>query len=279
MTRTFRRPARIGAGVAALLLAGALGACGGDDDDAAGGSDGAGDAATTATTEPEPIQVLVTNDDGYDAVGIDALVEALRAEPGVEVTVVAPATNQSGTGDKTTAGSVTHAEQETASGYPAVAVEGFPADSVIVALDELGLEPDLVVSGINVGQNIGPLADISGTVGAAKTAHRRGLPALAVSQGLGAEPADYEATAQMAVDWVDEHRESLGDLADTGEVASINVPTCPTGEVRGLLEVPLGTDGSQVGTAVDCESTAEGFDDDVTAFINGYASVTAVPAG
>jgi hypothetical protein len=72
---------------------------------------------------------------------------------------------------------------------------------------------------------------------------------------------------------------SLGELADTGEVASINVPTCPTGEVQGLVEVPLGTDGSQVGATVDCESTAEEFSDDVTAFLNGYASLTAVPAG
>lgn len=266
--------------VAALLALGMVAACGGDDDggdDAAGNGDGAAEATTT--TGPEPIEVLVTNDDGYDAVGIDALVEALRAEPGVEVTVVAPATNQSGTGDQTTDGPVTQSDQETASGYPAVAVEGFPADSVIVALDELGLEPDLVVSGINIGQNIGPLADVSGTVGAAKVAHRRGLPALAVSQGLNAAPEDYDATAQLAVDWVEEHRDGLGDLADTGEVASINAPTCPAGEVRGLVEVALGTDGSQVGAPVNCESTTEDFADDVTAFINGYATLTPVPVG
>jgi 5'-nucleotidase len=277
---TARRPARLHALVVALLVLGGLAACGGDDDsDGGGGGDGGNDAATTATTEPAPLDVLVTNDDGYDAVGIDALVEALRAEPGLEVTVVAPATNQSGTGDKTTEGDVAHSDQETASGYPAVAVEGFPADSVLVALDELGLTPDLVVSGINVGQNIGPLADISGTVGAAKTAQRQGLPALAVSQGTGAAPEDYEATAQLAVDWVREHQAGLDELAGTGEIASINVPTCPTGEVQGLVEVALGTDGSHVGDPVDCESTAEGFTDDVTAFVNGYASLTAVPSG
>jgi 5'-nucleotidase len=271
------RPLRsTGAVLAGLLALGALGACSGDDGDA---GEGGGDAGTVPTTEPASLDVLVTNDDGYDAVGIDALVEALRAEPGVEVTVVAPATNQSGTADKTTAGEVAHSEQETASGYPAVAVEGFPADSVLVALDELGLTPDLVVSGINVGQNIGPLAGVSGTVGAAKTAQRQGLPALAVSQGLGAEPDDYAATAQLAVDWVREHRSGLDELATSDEVASLNVPTCPTGEVRGPVEVALSTDGSQVGSAVNCESTAEGFTDDVTAFINGYASLTSVPAG
>ena len=54
-----------------------------------------------------------------------------------------------------------------------------------MALQELGLEPDVVVSGVNAGQNIGTLIDLSGTVGAAATAARQGVPAVAVSQGIG----------------------------------------------------------------------------------------------
>jgi 5'-nucleotidase len=273
--------------VLALAVGLAAAGCGGDDADdgerPAGSpttaAAGAGAGGTTATTPAEPLDVLVTNDDGYDAEGIDVLVEALRAEPDVTVTVVAPATDQSGTGDRTTPGAVATSERTTASGYDAVAVAGYPADTVTVALDELGLTPDLVVSGINAGQNIGPLVDVSGTVGAAKQAQRRGLPALAVSQGLteGVAP-DYATAADLAVDWVDARRGDLGSLAGTGEIASLNVPTCPAGEVRGVVEVAVGDDGSQVGAPVDCTSTAEGFTDDVAAFLNGYASLTPVSA-
>jgi len=257
--------------------------CGGGDDGGAGSpttaAAGAGAGGTTGTDAAEPLDVLVTNDDGYDAEGIDVLVEALRTTPDVTVTVVAPATNQSGTGDRTTPGDLATSERTTASGYDVVAVDGYPADTVTVALDELGLTPDLVVSGINAGQNIGPLVDISGTVGAAKQAQRRGLPALAVSQGLtDGVAADYATAAELAVDWVDAHRGDLGSLADSGEIESLNVPTCPAGEVRGVAEVAVGEDGSHVGDPVDCTSTAEGFADDVAAFLNGYASLTPVPA-
>ena len=134
------------------------------------------------------LDILVTNDDGYAAPGIDALVERLRALPGVKLTVVAPATNQSGTSDRTTPGPVsalTATEVTTASGYAATAVAGFPADSVNYALDVLKLSPDLVVSGSNAGQNLGVVAPISGTVGAARTAVRRGVPGVAVSQEIG----------------------------------------------------------------------------------------------
>ena len=194
---------------------------------------------------------------------------------------MAPATNQSGTGDKTTAGPLESSEEQTTSGFPATAVVGFPADSVLVALDELGVEPDLVMSGINVGENIGPVADVSGTVGAAKTAQRRGIPALAISQGSGAEDADYATTAQLAVDWLDEHRDELDTLAESDEIASLNVPTCPAGEARGVVETALGTDGQRVGDPVDCTSAVSEADlpDDVTAFLNGYAALTPVPMG
>jgi 5'-nucleotidase len=269
------RPRRPGRAVAALVVGAAvLGACGGGD----GGSESSKDEVS-ASGAPPTLDVLVTNDAGYDAVGIDAVVEALRDEPGLEVTVVAPATDQSRAGDKTTAGPVAHSEKETASGYPAVAVEGFPADSVLVALGELGLTPDLVVSGIGAGEDIGPLAGASGTVGAAKTAQRMGLPALAVSQGADAEDDDYAATADLVVGWVHDHRGELDDLANTGEVTSLNVPTCPDGEVRGMVDVALATDGSDVGDTVDCESTEDDFSDDVSAFLNGYAALTQVPAG
>ena len=73
-----------------------------------------------------PLEILVVNDDGYSAAGIDAVVEGLRTLPGVHIDVVAPATNQSGGGDKTTPGGVTGFAAQTQSGYPATAVNGYP---------------------------------------------------------------------------------------------------------------------------------------------------------
>ena len=80
--------------------------------------------------------MLVTNDDGVKAPGIDVLVTALRKVANVDVTVVAPAQDESGTGDRVTPGlaSIGASKSKTASGYPAVAVKGFPADAVLWAL-------------------------------------------------------------------------------------------------------------------------------------------------
>ncbi len=139
--------------------------------------------------------ILVTNDDGIAAAGLDALVTRLRTLPGVSVQVVAPAHNQSGTDGRTTPGTLRHEPATTASGVPGTAVDGFPADTVRVALDDLQLHPTLVVSGINKGQNLGPIAAISGTVGAARAAAQRGIPAIAVSLGSPEHGADYDYTA------------------------------------------------------------------------------------
>ena len=261
------------AALAALALAVAAG-CGGDDDD--GAAPQSGERETTTTTAPEPLAILVTNDDGVGAEGIDVLVEALRAVDGVEVTVVAPAEQQSGTGGSVTDGPVETNEATTASGYEARAVDGFPADTIRVAFDELALTPDLVVSGINEGQNLGPVVDLSGTIGAARAAARRGVPTLAVSQGLG-QDLDYDVAAGLVVDWITEHADALraGDVpADV--VNNLNVPTCDTGELRGQVEVASATGGNPLPTS-DCTSTAEGATDDVTAFTNGYATLTEVP--
>ena len=173
----------------AVLLA--LAACGGDDEPVRRRR-----PRPPPRRRREPLTILVTNDDGIGAPGIDVLVNALLEIEDVEVHIVAPAENQSGSSDKTTAGGAPYADGATASGVEGTAVEGFPADTIAVALDELGLEPDLVVSGVNEGQNIGPLAYASGTVGAGRAAVRRGIPAIAGSAGFAAG-ADYELAAEL----------------------------------------------------------------------------------
>ena len=170
------------------------------------------------------------------------LVNSLSEINDVEVTVVAPAENQSGTSDKTTAGGAPYAEGATASGIKGTAVDGFPADTIGVALDELGLEPDLVVSGVNTGQNVGPLAYVSGTVGAGREAVRRGIPAIAGSAGLTEDTLDdYQLAADLIVRYIEEHRAEYEDgTATTDAVVNINVPDCTAGSAKAFVEVAPG---------------------------------------
>lgn len=248
-------------------------------------SDDGGDQATpppegTSTTEAAVLDVLVTNDDGYDAPGIDALVEAVRAEPDVRVEVVAPAQNSSGTGGRTTTGEVATREVRTAGGYEATAVEGYPADAVNVALNALDLHPDVVLSGVNQGQNLGRLTEVSGTVGAARAAAAGGVPALAVSAGLADAP-DYATAVEEALAWVRAARRDLVEARAPVTVTNLNVPTCTAGEVRDTVEVPLATDpGEEARTAADvrCTSTLADPPDDVDAFNNGFATLTELAA-
>jgi 5'-nucleotidase len=239
-------------------------------------SDSSGPAAST-TTKPAspPLRILVTNDDGFAAPGIDTVAAALTKLPNVRVTVVAPATNQSGTGGRTTDGVVRALPSgpRTASGIPATAVVGFPADSVNYALDELDLHPDVVVSGINQGQNLGTVTELSGTVGAAERAAARGIPAIAVSQGLGAAP-QYPVAATLTVDWITAHRAALLAGRLPAGVVNLNVPTCATGAMRGVKQVPLATSATGAVGASDCTSTVTAVTTDVEAFLNGFAPVT-----
>jgi 5'-nucleotidase len=155
-----------------------------------------------------PMRVLVTNDDGVGAPGIDALVHALSKNPNLDITVIAPATNQSGTGDDFSTGPINVFPSSTAGAFPATAVAGFPADTVYYAVTyAMPVPPDLVVSGINLGQNVGNLADISGTVGAALTAARFHIPAIALSTALGAN-VDYTEAANYAAALVERFRVS-----------------------------------------------------------------------
>jgi 5'-nucleotidase len=241
---------------------------------------GSSDDSSDAPEKTQALSVLVTNDDGYDAPGLDAVVTELSALPGVTVTVVAPATDQSGTGAKTTPTPLTAKDTQTLNGFPAVAVEGFPADSVVYALDRvLPDKPDLVVSGVNEGPNFGPLATVSGTVGAAEMAASVGIPAIAASQGLGAPP-DYASAAQIVAGWVSAHRAELAGAEAPVVVLNLNVPTCAVGTLRGVAQVPAAPnlDGASV-SSVDCSSTATTEPKtDTQAFTAGFASVTSLQA-
>ncbi|MFM7141124.1 MAG: 5'/3'-nucleotidase SurE [Alphaproteobacteria bacterium] len=254
---------------------------------AVGFATGCGDSSSAPPADT--LTILVSNDDGYASEGIDAIVEALVADPRNQVIVSAPSGNRSGSGDQTgpspQCGNLSVETLATRSGYPATAVDGCPADAVNYALANLypaGTRPDVVIAGINEGQNVSEVVatQISGTVGAAKTAARSGIPALASSQGIPGPGGfyDYPAGVQAVLAWLAAHRAALAAGSMPPGVDSVNIPSCNAGSIRGtivglpLAPTPAGAFGTQ-----DCESTLEDPDDDVQAFVNGFIPVTAVP--
>ncbi len=257
------------AGVALALLAAGC--------SSSGSSSSGGAAETTTTVAAKPIKILVTNDDGYSSDGIDTVVEALRGVQGVEVTVVAPLENQSGKGGSVTGGTLTATDVTTKSGYKAKAVDGTPADSVIWAIDQKGIDfkPDLVVSGINAGQNMGPTVSISGTVGAARAAALRGIPAIAASQGPLLPPQNFPAAAAQVLDWLNANMAAIqaGTLT-TSTIANLNAPTCSTGSVRGTIEVPVATSNDGYNDTPDCTSTVTNPAADIQAYLDGFAPLS-----
>jgi 5'-nucleotidase len=257
--------------VAGALTVAVLAGCSGSD-----AKDSTSTSSSPAAADAKPLDILVSNDDGYAAPGLDVLVEALRKLPNVRVTVSAPAINESGTGSQVVTGKPTATKQKTKSGYPATAVKGFPADSVTYGLENVvDTKPHLVVSGINQGQNLGPIAtSISGTVGAAKAALAAGIPALAASQGA-AETPDYASGAQYVVAWVEAHRAALIARTAAKAIVNVNIPTCETGSIRGMRVVPLSDDGpAAVKAKANCGSSETKVADDAAAFSAGFATAT-----
>ncbi|TIC88964.1 5'/3'-nucleotidase SurE [Nocardioides sp. GY 10113] len=175
-----------------------------------------------ATLPTEGLDILLTNDDGWNAPGISAVFDALTAA-GHHVTMVAPAANQSGVSAQVQFyGAVTVTER----GPDRWSVTTTPAGTVHFAMDQLfaGERPDLVVSGTNVGQNTGFDTNYSGTVAAATVASGAyGVPAVAISTatsyGREAEAA-YGETADLLVEMI---AAGLPELP-RGEYLNVNYP-------------------------------------------------------
>jgi 5'-nucleotidase len=175
----------------------------------------AGQSATGRLT------VLLSNDDGYRAPGLQALIHAL--EPVADVHVAAPADNQSGKGHSITIGQpiyVHDVKQPDGSVY--YAIEATPATCVRLGLTALMTKkPDVVVSGINRGDNLGLVVYYSGTLGAAREAAFSGLPAIAVSM-QGDSLKDYAAAAAYVRDLLSQLRDR--HLLKPGFFLNVNVP-------------------------------------------------------
>ncbi|KAB7884737.1 5'/3'-nucleotidase SurE [Poseidonibacter ostreae] len=126
-------------------------------------------------------QILLTNDDGFDAIGLKALIEALR--PIAKIIIVAPAKNKSACGHSLTLDRPLKLDRVDDDYYRVD--DGSPTDCVFISLNNLfkdGYKPDLVISGINIGANMGEDITYSGTAAAAMEAVLQGVPAIAISQ-------------------------------------------------------------------------------------------------
>ncbi len=188
-------------------------------------------AAGAAAQQPvKPYRILVTNDDGVRAPGILALAEALRSVG--EVTIVAPAENQSGKGHSITISDPIYVDELTLPGeIPAWSAAATPASCVKVALGAVMTEkPDLVVSGINRGYNLAAVTYVSGTVGAAREAALDGIPAIAASLAVEAHPS-YGPAAEM-VRRVAEQVKTRG--LGAGVFLNVNVPAGALDTLKGI---------------------------------------------
>ncbi|MGH8821562.1 MAG: 5'/3'-nucleotidase SurE [Rhodoferax sp.] len=184
------------------------------------------------------MKILVSNDDGYQAPGIVALYEALRDVADVEV--VAPEQNNSAKSNALTLHSPLYVTSAV-SGFRYV--NGTPADCVHIALTGLlGYRPDLVISGINNGANMGDDTIYSGTVGAAMEGYLFGIPAMAISQ-VDKGWRDLDAAAQKTRELVLQlmHGSLLGSPPNAEPwLLNINIPNRPLDQLRPLKICRLG---------------------------------------
>lgn len=178
------------------------------------------------------MNILISNDDGYMAPGIKALADALAEI--ADITVVAPDRNRSGASNSLTLDNPLRVNQ-LENGYHRV--EGTPTDCVHLAITGLlDDEPDMVVSGINSGANLGDDVLYSGTVAAATEGRFLGLPAIAISL-TSHTPEHFETAAWAAKKLVQQLRKSSLP-ADT--ILNVNVPDIPISEITGFESTRLG---------------------------------------
>lgn len=178
------------------------------------------------------MRILVTNDDGVNAVGIKVL-ETIASQLSNDVWVVAPAEEQSGAGHSL---SLVNPTRVSKLGERRFAVRGTPTDAVMMALGKLidGPKPDLVLSGVNRGVNLAEDATYSGTVSAAMEGTLAGLPAIALSQETPERLVNIDAYAPAAALAPDLIRKLLATGWPAGVLININFPALALDAIKGV---------------------------------------------
>lgn len=173
------------------------------------------------------MRILLSNDDGCQAPGLLGLADVLRAH--CELTVVAPDRNRSGASNSLTLLNPVRITHQHADGTRCV--DGTPTDCVHLALTGLmEHEPDMVVSGINAGANMGDDVLYSGTVAAAMEGRHLGLPAIAVSCASHS-PKHYDTAARVTLLLIE--RLQVERLPPDA-ILNVNVPDCPFAQLQGF---------------------------------------------
>ena len=253
---------------------------------------------------PDPMHILLTNDDGHEAPGILALQRALKVS-GHRVSMVAPSEEQSSTSMSPTPHRSIALQQLDAHSWH---LDARPADTVLVALRHLLRDdpPDLVLAGINFGPNLGTGLHRSGTIGAAVMALINGFPAIAVSAGMfyherKHSPRRFPSTHEVldpAAEFTCTVIESLQSSAAQGQgllpqgvLLNINYPALPKSDIKGVL-YPEVSNGHLVelrynrckdtGHLIPCYYPGEALENpqqesgDIRAHMEGYITISTV---
>ncbi|MGR9114307.1 MAG: 5'/3'-nucleotidase SurE [Gammaproteobacteria bacterium] len=178
------------------------------------------------------MHILLSNDDGYLAQGLNALANALSEH--AKISVVAPDRNRSAASNSLTLEMPLRAQQAD-NGF--IKVDGTPTDCVHLAITGLlEHEPDMVFAGINHGSNLGDDVIYSGTVAAATEGRFLGLPALAISLAAS-EPVHFDTAAHVAVSLL---RKLIDKPLPQDTILNVNVPDVPLHELKGYQATRLG---------------------------------------
>ncbi len=234
------------------------------------------------------MRILVTNDDGIDSPGIQTLAARLAGEH--ELVVVAPSGDRSGVSHAITAREAITIELREDGPVRSYACSGTPADCVFLGSTELWQTPDLVISGINHGPNLGDDVNYSGTVAGAVEAALLGVPGLAVSLACDhVEPLDrrhWDAAAEIVMRCLSG---AFDRIRDASCYWNLNVPNLPLEQIRGIAVTRLGRKricGRMVGADLNgatqyyrawespFETDRETLGTDIGAVHSGYASLT-----
>lgn len=244
-------------------------------------------ATAPSATSPGTYRILITNDDGVRAPGILAVAQALQSLG--QVTIAAPSENQSGKSHSIVTSEPIFVDQVTLTGgLTAFSLVATPATCVKVGVRSLmSARPDLVVSGINRGYNLGMVTYVSGTVGAAREAALMGIPAIASS--LSVDETNYGAAAEIVRQVAEMVRQRR---LDSGVFLNINVPagsrmaikgmhvtrqSAQTGEER--FEEQRSPTGRRMFWSIWKEPTGDVEGTDVWATEHGFAAITPLRVG
>ncbi|HWJ86642.1 MAG TPA: 5'/3'-nucleotidase SurE [Pelagibacterium sp.] len=182
-------------------------------------------------------RILLTNDDGVDAPGLAILLDIAR-ELSDDVWVVAPDANQSGTGHRFTLGYEVELDQR---GERIYALNGTPADCVVAGMTHLlkDRRPDIVLSGINRGQNLGDIVHCSGTAAGAREGALQGAIGIALSQSMdydhGRDEIDWACAAALGAQAI----RAILDVFDNSDTYfNVNFPISAPEDITGIRLVP-----------------------------------------